>query len=188
VTIYAAKHYRGERAQDGTALVCRTSIAGVERPLKHLVRHSPTGFNWGYGGSGPADLARSLLADFLGFDPPAAVYQAFKFDVLAHLPGDAPWTLDPEQLRLSLDAIRTTLHIDCLNCLDSRRVFMDGSPTMNCPTCGHRVCRNASDSCSNLATGDDGLCDHCRFQIAGGDLRQAEHVERRLRDKDRAGE
>lgn len=31
-----------------------------------MVRHSPTGFSWGYGGSGPADLARSLLIAALG--------------------------------------------------------------------------------------------------------------------------
>lgn len=36
------------------------------RLLRHVVRHSPTGFAWGYAGSGPADLARSLLVDALG--------------------------------------------------------------------------------------------------------------------------
>jgi hypothetical protein len=34
--------------------------------LHHLVRHSPTGFSWGYRGSVPADLARCLLAAVLG--------------------------------------------------------------------------------------------------------------------------
>jgi len=34
--------------------------------LKHkLVLHSPTGFGWGYGGSGPADLALNMLYDYL---------------------------------------------------------------------------------------------------------------------------
>ena len=33
----------------------------------HDIRnHSPSGFNWGYGGSGPAQLALAILADFLG--------------------------------------------------------------------------------------------------------------------------
>lgn len=53
-------------------------------PLPHVVRHSPDGFAWGYGGSGPADLALSLLVDLLGEpgrDP--ALYQAFKWDVVA---------------------------------------------------------------------------------------------------------
>lgn len=39
---------------------------GVESPLRHVVRHSPTGYTWGYAGSGPADLALSLLVDALG--------------------------------------------------------------------------------------------------------------------------
>jgi hypothetical protein len=36
--------------------------------LRHVVRHSPTGLSWGYGGSGPADTARSLLIAALGPD------------------------------------------------------------------------------------------------------------------------
>jgi len=39
---------------------------GSERPLVHVVRHSHGGFEYGYGGSGPADLARSILIDFFG--------------------------------------------------------------------------------------------------------------------------
>ena len=42
------------------------SVTVDGRPLPHIVRHSPTGFEWGYGGSGPADLALSILADYLG--------------------------------------------------------------------------------------------------------------------------
>ena len=38
-------------------------------PLRlDLFNHSPTGFSWGYGGSGPAQLALALLADALGDD------------------------------------------------------------------------------------------------------------------------
>lgn len=33
-------------------------------PLAHVVYHSPDGFEFGYGGSGPEDLALSILADF----------------------------------------------------------------------------------------------------------------------------
>lgn len=34
--------------------------------LKHrIVWHSPDGFQWGYGGSGPADLALNMLYDYL---------------------------------------------------------------------------------------------------------------------------
>jgi len=47
-------------------------------PLKHIVRHSPDGFNWGYGGSGPADTALSILTDCVGRDVANAFYQRFK--------------------------------------------------------------------------------------------------------------
>ncbi|MBT9252140.1 MAG: hypothetical protein KM296_00220 [Brockia lithotrophica] len=40
-------------------------------PLHHVERHSPTGFEWGYGGSGPADLALSILHDYLNRSGPA---------------------------------------------------------------------------------------------------------------------
>ncbi len=33
-------------------------------PLKQVVRHSPTGMEWGYGGSSPADTALSILTDY----------------------------------------------------------------------------------------------------------------------------
>lgn len=34
------------------------------RPLAHISYHSPDGFEWGYAGSGPADLALAILADY----------------------------------------------------------------------------------------------------------------------------
>ena len=37
--------------------------------LKHCMLHSPTGMETGYSGSGPADLAASILADYFGVTP-----------------------------------------------------------------------------------------------------------------------
>lgn len=51
--------------------------------LPHVVYHSPDGFQWGYGGSGPADLARSLLLFHLPgwcVDIAERLYQQFKWD------------------------------------------------------------------------------------------------------------
>jgi len=36
----------------------------INYEIKHIVRHSPDGFQWGYGGSGPSDLALSILTDY----------------------------------------------------------------------------------------------------------------------------
>lgn len=53
-------------------------------PLQHVVKHSPDGLQWGYGGSGPADLALSILADFFGTDEiPPHLYQDFKWSFIA---------------------------------------------------------------------------------------------------------
>ena len=41
----------------------------TKQPLKHVMFHSPEGFSWGYHGSGPADLALSILADFFNENP-----------------------------------------------------------------------------------------------------------------------
>lgn len=49
-------------AQGGSVLV---KEGGTYRKLPHHMRHSPSGFGWGYLGSGPAELARCLLIDVL---------------------------------------------------------------------------------------------------------------------------
>ena len=56
--------------------------------------HSPDGFEWGYGGSGPAQLALALCLDVLDDKTRAmSVYQDFKFRVIARLPHES-WALD----------------------------------------------------------------------------------------------
>ena len=64
------------RRVDGTA---RASVP-------HAVRHSPSGLEWGYGGSGPADLARSVLLALTDDETAEALYQAFKAAVVACVP------------------------------------------------------------------------------------------------------
>jgi uncharacterized protein YihD (DUF1040 family) len=63
--------------------------------LCHYVRHSPTGFECGYHGSGPADLARCILIDHLDRHSLAEResvipgvdrhYQDFKAEIVAEL-------------------------------------------------------------------------------------------------------
>lgn len=57
-------------------------------PLRlELYNHSPTGFEWGYGGSGPAQTALALLADALGDDGRALRWhQDYKREVVCGLP------------------------------------------------------------------------------------------------------
>lgn len=61
-TCYHAARYRDGRVR----IIAHDRQTGDRYELPHITRHSPTGMEWGYGGSGPADLARSLLIDALG--------------------------------------------------------------------------------------------------------------------------
>ncbi len=72
--------------------------------VPHLVHHSPSGFECGYCGSGPADLALSIIGVFVPASADGsgvrlykgqvcsrfawAHHQAFKFEVIARLPRD----------------------------------------------------------------------------------------------------
>jgi len=80
------KIYKGQKSAIGPSAVWVIDPGGkvASYPLPHIERHSPDGFNWGYGGSGPADLALSILADYAGRDFAEKHYQRFKHDVIAN--------------------------------------------------------------------------------------------------------
>jgi hypothetical protein len=97
------KRYRGVRDADGTRVsVCYEDRHGATRmrPLRLVQpRHSPTGFSWGYEGSGCAELARQLLRDVFGseaLDQPW-LYQRFKRAYVAQW-GDT-WEIDEATIR-----------------------------------------------------------------------------------------
>lgn len=100
------KVYRGTRTEQGRHVTVEEGDA--RRPLDprlDLRNHSPTGFEWGYGGSGPAQLALALAADALGDDEHAQdVYQRLKFKLIGELAKEG-WELTEERLRAAIDAI-----------------------------------------------------------------------------------
>jgi hypothetical protein len=64
-------------------------VNGTPLPLRlDLWNHSPTGFEFGYGGSGPAQLALAILADCCGDELAVTYHQPFKWAVIARLPAD----------------------------------------------------------------------------------------------------
>lgn len=105
------KTYTGRRTENGCAVVVADGDAGRGLdPRLDLRKHSPTGFEWGYGGSGPAQLALALAADVLGDDEAALdVYQRLKFRLVGRLPADG-WTLTEAELG---DAIRSLARPTC---------------------------------------------------------------------------
>jgi hypothetical protein len=97
--------YRGEIV-GGECRVYDSTGAALP-PRLDLWKHSPAGFAWGYGGSGPAQLALAILADHLGDDKAAVdLHQRFKFKVIAALEQDIGWTLTRGQIQTAIRAIR----------------------------------------------------------------------------------
>jgi hypothetical protein len=94
------KTYVGKLLEDGTYQVLIEGERGKVRPLPlrlDLANKSPTGFSWGYSGSGPAQLALALLADVIGDDEALKMYQSFKSYFVAVLP--AEWYAPEEEIR-----------------------------------------------------------------------------------------
>lgn len=97
------KTYEGRR--EGYAAVVRVNGKPLN-PRLELYNHSPSGFEWGYAGSGPAQLALALLCDHLNNDRQALdLYQRFKWAVVAELPKKR-WTLTSRDIDLALQRIR----------------------------------------------------------------------------------
>jgi hypothetical protein len=126
--------YAGFRDQTGQAHVA-VDQDGDLRPLPHLVRHSPTGMAWGYAGSGPADLARSLLAHFLGghVAPHPRIYQRFKSVVIASLPRNQDWRLTSEDVQAALDDVLDREGVTCALCADQGQIWPDQGLTRAAP-------------------------------------------------------
>lgn len=78
--------YRGARGDrhGGPHVVTRNAQLLRAHDSQQLINHSPDGFEWGYLGSGPAQLALALLLDATG-DPETAerLHQQFKACVVA---------------------------------------------------------------------------------------------------------
>jgi hypothetical protein len=75
-------------------------------PRHDLHNHSPDGFEWGYPGSGPAQLALAILADHLQDDEQAVnLHQRFKWSVVAKL-SEHNWMLTTRDIELALNAIQ----------------------------------------------------------------------------------
>ncbi len=98
------KTYEGKR--EGYAVLVTVNGHPLN-PRLDLWNHSPNGFEWGYGGSGPAQLALALLANHLADDRQALdIYQRFKWAVIVELPRKS-WTLSSQEIDQSLERIRS---------------------------------------------------------------------------------
>jgi hypothetical protein len=75
----------------------RVFINGEEllpRRSQKVLNHSPDGFSWGYGGSGPSQLALAILLVFYGEGIALKNHQNFKWKVIAGLDVDKDFDID----------------------------------------------------------------------------------------------
>jgi hypothetical protein len=97
---YRHKTYYGfDDGNSAAVFVSKNRQKMVPLPLRlDIVNHSRTGFSWGYSGSGAAQLAVAILADWTGCDHAArALHQWFKAVAIAHLP-EKHWSLSDDDL------------------------------------------------------------------------------------------
>lgn len=97
-----SRTYAGRRTDSG----CAVTVNGEPLPPRlDLFNHSPAGFEWGYGGSGPAQLALAILADALANDPEAfkGAKRALNYhDPVDPIPGEAPLLVTSDELAVRM--------------------------------------------------------------------------------------
>lgn len=93
--------YQGSRKAMGAG--AKVTVDGRPLAPRHdLMNHSPSGFEWGYGGSGPAQLALAILAHELGARKALKLYQDFKWDIIAQL-NPNEWEITSEEIQRWLE-------------------------------------------------------------------------------------
>jgi hypothetical protein len=100
------KTYIGFRNDEGAQVVVRLADGSLVElnPRNDWRNHSPDGFEWGYGGSGPAQLALAIVGDLYPRYIAERVYHNYKFAVIDSLKSDS-WELHESDVRATVDQI-----------------------------------------------------------------------------------
>lgn len=103
--------YVGRPGFPGTVTVVTGEVHTASRQTKplplrlDLANHSPTGFAWGYGGSGPAQLALAILADTVSDELALKWHQHFKMRFIASLDSDQPFQIRRSMVSAFVDSM-----------------------------------------------------------------------------------
>lgn len=92
--------YTGKRTNIGAVVLVERDRGANSMlpPRADLRNHSPDGFEWGYAGSGPAQLSLAICAHAINNDARAQrVYQHFKARVVQHWKENA-WEISRERV------------------------------------------------------------------------------------------
>lgn len=97
--------FTGERHEKDTWVwITVGGQASRTLPLHLAVRrHSPMGFEWGYGGSGPAQLALALCIEVVGRKRAERAYQFVKDALVAPISDDS-WMISGGQVLAAVEA------------------------------------------------------------------------------------
>lgn len=91
------KPFRGTVELSGRAATGQVFIFGQKLSLEKSLKyrdHSPSGFSWGYMGSGPSQLALAIAIELVGVDKALEVYQDLKEKLLAPLKAQEDFNID----------------------------------------------------------------------------------------------
>jgi uncharacterized protein DUF6166 len=128
------KRYVGARFSFGQRVwVVDGDITRQLDPRFDLRKHSPDGFNWGYGGSGPAQLALAICADALGRDDVAqAVYMDFKRKVIARIDNEE-WIMPEEFVQDAIESVLREKIREKISRMCHEQEQGNGIPEGKCP-------------------------------------------------------
>lgn len=97
--------YHGRRTEHGCAVDVEEDGECYVLHPRHDLRNHSADIEWGFSGSGPAQLALALAADVLQDDDKAQdIYQRLRSKLVASLPHEG-WVLTEGRIRTSIDAI-----------------------------------------------------------------------------------
>lgn len=99
--------YRGSIDRNKNPVVTKDGLPFLHLESQKVMDHSPDGFNWGYGGSGPAQLALALLLDHgLSAEEAVRLHQPYKREVVGAFPHhEGPcWEVSSADIQNWIDA------------------------------------------------------------------------------------
>lgn len=91
------KPFRGTVELSGRVASGQVFLFGQKLSLEKSLKyrdHSPSGFSWGYVGSGPSQLALAIAIELVGSDKALNVYQDLKVKLLAPLKAHEDFEID----------------------------------------------------------------------------------------------
>jgi hypothetical protein len=93
--------YKGYRDRTGRLVVTVNNRGLLGR--QDIINHSPDGFECGYCGSGPAQLALAILVNEVGKDLALKHYQDFKRHYVANWDPDGTWQITSAEIMAWLE-------------------------------------------------------------------------------------